>query len=57
MDIVELSNLSRQYIFTCKDIQKPKCEACKIFFDKVRPDVTTKALNARIQSFDYIFFS
>ena len=39
LDTVEVSNLSRQYIFTTQDVGKPKVTACARFMERERPDV------------------
>lgn len=47
-DIVELSNLQRQVIFTEKDVNKPKADAAKEYLDKVNSDIEIQALNESI---------
>lgn len=39
LDTVEVSNLSRQYIFTPEDVGKSKVAACARFMARQRPDV------------------
>lgn len=44
LDTVEVSNLSRQYIFTAEDVGKAKVAACARFMARVRPDVEVVSL-------------
>ncbi|CAL6070611.1 Ubiquitin-activating_enzyme E1 [Hexamita inflata] len=64
MDIVEFSNLSRQYIFDIQDVGQSKVKACERFIKRLRPDievnghvsdVTTSFFNpVYFQQFDYV---
>lgn len=44
-DIVELSNLQRQVIFTEKDINKPKADAAKEYLQKVNSGIDIETIN------------
>ncbi|CAL6001392.1 Ubiquitin-activating_enzyme E1 [Hexamita inflata] len=64
MDIVEFSNLSRQYIFDIQDVGQSKVKACERFIKRLRPDievnghvsdVTTSFFNpVYFMQFDYV---
>ncbi len=47
-DIVSLSNLQRQILYSDDDIDKPKVEAAKIAVQKINPDIEINALQMRI---------
>ncbi|MHA2271852.1 MAG: ThiF family adenylyltransferase [Candidatus Hodarchaeales archaeon] len=49
-DIVEYSNLNRQFLFTDKDVGKSKAEIAATVLQKLNPDVTITYLQDKIQS-------
>jgi molybdopterin/thiamine biosynthesis adenylyltransferase len=49
-DLVELSNLNRQLLFTVDDLGKPKAEIAKAAIEKVNPDVQISTISARLES-------
>ena len=53
-DVVSLSNLQRQILFTSNDIGKPKVDAAQKFAQKLNPDVDIFTINQRLtaQYFD-----
>ena len=48
MDNIELSNLSRQFLFRQKDVQKPKSETAAQSIKKINPNVNVKALTIKV---------
>ncbi|MHA2493885.1 MAG: ThiF family adenylyltransferase [Candidatus Hodarchaeales archaeon] len=49
-DIVEYSNLNRQFLFTDKDVGKSKAEIAATVLQKLNPDVTITYLQDKIQA-------
>ncbi|MEP3225658.1 MAG: HesA/MoeB/ThiF family protein [Parasphingorhabdus sp.] len=47
-DIISLSNLQRQVLFSTGDIGKPKVEIAKIAAQKINPDVLINVVNERL---------
>ncbi len=47
-DVVEVSNLQRQVLFTCDDVGQPKAEAAKRRLEKLNPFVEIEALVERL---------
>ena len=47
-DKIELTNLSRQILFTKKDIGKYKTKVCKIFINKINKKINVKTFNQKL---------
>jgi molybdopterin-synthase adenylyltransferase len=53
-DVVDLSNLNRQLLFTVDDIGKPKVEVAKTALQRVNPGVKISTINTRLESADRV---
>lgn len=49
-DLVELSNLNRQLLFTVDDLGKTKTEVAKIALQRINPDVKISTINTRLEN-------
>jgi molybdopterin-synthase adenylyltransferase len=49
-DLVELSNLNRQLLFTVDDLGKPKAEVAKKALQRINPGVKITTINTRLDS-------
>ena len=57
LDIIELTNLNRQFLFRKKDIGKFKAEIATEFIKEKYPEINLKWSNRKVQSFPPEFFS
>jgi molybdopterin/thiamine biosynthesis adenylyltransferase len=53
-DVVELSNLNRQLLFTVDDLGKSKVEVAKAALQRVNPDVKISTISTRLESADKV---
>jgi molybdopterin/thiamine biosynthesis adenylyltransferase len=53
-DLVELSNLNRQLLFTVDDLGKPKAEVAKKALQRVNPSVKITTINTKLESADAV---
>lgn len=57
MDVIDVSNLNRQFLFRPSDVGKPKAEVAASFINKRIPLCNVVPCYAKIQDFDSSFYS